>query len=68
MQYDATPHTANETIQALRSVLGELNGEHMIISKGSWSLRSIHLNPCDFYLWGKLKSVLYAYNPHDQRL
>jgi hypothetical protein len=23
------------------------------------------LNPCDFYLWGKRKSVVYANNPHD---
>jgi hypothetical protein len=22
-------------------------------------------NPCDFYLWGKLKSVVYANNLHD---
>jgi hypothetical protein len=27
--------------------------------------RSPDLNPCDFYLWGKLKSVVYAKNPHD---
>jgi hypothetical protein len=35
------------------------------MSKGVWSPRSPDLNPCDFYLWGKLKSVVYANNPHD---
>jgi hypothetical protein len=29
-----TPHTANETIQALCGVFGELNGEYKIISNG----------------------------------
>jgi hypothetical protein len=23
------------------------------------------LNPCVFYLWGKLLSIVYANNPHD---
>jgi uncharacterized protein (DUF1015 family) len=27
--------------------------------------KSSDLNPCDFHLWGKLKSVVYANNPHD---
>jgi hypothetical protein len=61
----ATPHTAKETIQALRGVLGEFNGEERIISKGLWPPRSPDLNPCDIYLWGKLKSVVYANNAHD---
>jgi hypothetical protein len=30
-----------------------------------WPPRSPDLNPCDFYLWGKLKSVVYANNPYD---
>jgi hypothetical protein len=34
MQDGMTPHTAKETIQALRTVFGELNGENGIISKG----------------------------------
>jgi hypothetical protein len=48
-------------------VFGELNGdgEDRIINKGLWPLRSPDLNPCDFYLWGKLKRVVYANNPHD---
>jgi hypothetical protein len=27
--------------------------------------RSQDLHHCDSYLWGKLKSVVYANNPHD---
>jgi hypothetical protein len=52
MQDGATQHTARETIRALRGVFGEINGEDRItrISKG---------------LWGKLKCVVYANNPHD---
>jgi hypothetical protein len=65
MQDGATPHTAKETILALRGVFGELNGEDRIITKGLWPPRSPDLNPCDFYFWGKLKSVVYANNPHD---
>jgi hypothetical protein len=46
-------------------VFGELNGEDRIISKGFYPRRSPDLDPSDFYLWGKLKSVVYANNPHD---
>jgi hypothetical protein len=65
MQKGATPHTIKKTIQALRYVFGEINGEDRIISKGLCLLRSPDLNPCNFYLSGKLKSVEYANNPYD---
>jgi hypothetical protein len=65
MQDGATPHTAKETIRALSGVFGEINGEDTIISKGLWPPRSPGLNPCEFYLWGKLKDFVYANNPHD---
>jgi hypothetical protein len=45
-------------------VFGEINGEDRIITNGLWPYRSQDLNHCDFYLWGKLKSVVYANNPH----
>jgi hypothetical protein len=65
MQDGATPRTAKETIRALRGVLGEINWEDRIIIKGLWPHRSPDLDLCDFYLWGKLKSVVYANNPLD---
>jgi hypothetical protein len=65
MQDSLTTHTAKITIRALRGVFGELNGENRIIGKSLWPHRSPDLNPCDFYLWAKLKSVVYANNPHD---
>jgi hypothetical protein len=37
-QDGVTPHTANQTIWALRDVFGEINGEDRIISKGLWPL------------------------------
>jgi hypothetical protein len=46
-------------------VFGKINGEHRSISKGLWAPRSPELNPYDFYIWGELKSVVYANNPHD---
>jgi hypothetical protein len=60
MEEGATPHTAKESIRALRGVFRELNGVDRIINKGLWPPRSP-----DFYLWGKLKSVVYATKPHD---
>jgi hypothetical protein len=65
MQDGATPHTAKETIRALRGGFGEFNGEERIIIKGLWPPRSPDLNPCQFHLLEKLKSVVYANNPHD---
>jgi hypothetical protein len=51
-------------IRALRGVFGEINGENWIISMFLLSHRSPNLNPCDSYLWRKLRSVVYAKNPH----
>jgi len=53
-QDGATPHTAN-TVQ-------EWLCDHFstkFIDKKKWPPRSPDLNPCDFYLWGYLKSVVY---------
>jgi hypothetical protein len=65
MQDGAAQHTAKEIVRALSGVFGELNGDDIIISKGLWPPRSSDLNPCDFYLWGKLKCVVHANDPHD---
>jgi hypothetical protein len=59
MRHGATPHTAKETSRALRVMFGEFNAEEL------WPPRSRDLNPCNFYLWGKLKSVVYSNSPHD---
>jgi hypothetical protein len=42
-----------------------MNGEDRIISKDLWPPRSPDLNPCDFYLWGRLKSVVHTNNTYD---
>jgi hypothetical protein len=62
-RFDYFMHTLKETVWALWGVFGKFNGEDRIISKGLWPPRSPELNPR--HLWKKLKSVVYANNPHD---
>ncbi len=53
-QDGATPHTATSVQTWLSDKFGE-----KFIDKKSWPPRSPDLNPCDFYLWGHLKSKVY---------
>jgi len=53
-QDGATPHTANTVQDWLISKFSE-----KFFDKKMWPPRSPDLNPCDFYLWGHLKSVVY---------
>ena len=53
-QDGTTTHKAN--------MVQEWLGDHLstkFIDKKKWPPRSPDLNPCDFYLWGYLKSVVY---------
>lgn len=60
-QDGAKPHTA-ETVQTwLHGKFGK-----KFIDKNLWPPRSSDLNPCDFFLWGHLKSVVY--NPMPKTL
>ena len=34
-----------------------------IISRDLWPARSLVMTPCDFYLWGRLKNIVYKTNP-----
>jgi hypothetical protein len=45
-------------------VIRELMGRIELLARGCWPPRSPDLNPCDFYLWGKL-DIVYANNPHN---
>ncbi|KAJ4436345.1 hypothetical protein ANN_18976 [Periplaneta americana] len=56
MQDNATAHTANRSMEELRSVFDDRIFD--------WPPRSPDLNPCDFYLWEMLKEKVYANNPH----
>lgn len=64
-QDGATSHTSNETIQLLherfRGRLISRNGDHQ------WPPRSCDLTPCDFFLWGYLKSLVYVNKPRNIR-
>ena len=53
-QDSATPHTAT----AVQTWLGQ-KFENKFIDKNLWPPRSPDLNPCDFFLWGHLKEVVY---------
>jgi len=53
-QDGAKPHTAASVQTWLTSKFGR-----NFIDKDSWPPRSPDLNPCDFYLWGYLKSRVY---------
>jgi len=62
-QDGATAHTARATI----AVLQELFPGRLMSRKGDieWPPRSPDLNPCDYFLWGYLKSKVYATKPRD---
>jgi hypothetical protein len=53
-QDGATPHTANLVQEWLSSKFSD-----QFIDKNQWPPRSPDLNPCDYFLWGYLKSVVY---------
>lgn len=53
-QDGATAHTANAVQNWLQSKFGS-----KFLHKSMWPPRSPDLNPCDYYLWGYLKSVVY---------
>ena len=53
-QDGATPHTANIVQEWLASKFSR-----KFLSKLMWPPRSPDLNPCDFFLWGHLKALVY---------
>ena len=60
-QDGATAHTARMSMELLR----EHFPERLISLRGDllWPARSPDLAPCDFFLWGYLKSIVYADRP-----
>ena len=69
MQDGATPHTAGKVLDKLHDTFGD-----RIISRRypevkecgvTWPAHSPDLNPCDFFLWGYLKSLVYKPKPTD---
>lgn len=60
-QDGATCHTSNMTIDLLKETFGE-----RVISRNgpvNWPPRSCDLTPLDFFLWGYVKSLVYADKP-----
>ncbi len=69
MQDGATPHTSNIVLDYLHETFGD-----KVISRRypevkdlgqSWPAHSPDLNPCDYFLWGYLKSTVYRPKPVD---
>ncbi|GFU47990.1 uncharacterized protein TNCV_4967781 [Trichonephila clavipes] len=61
-QDGATCHTARATIDLLKDTFGG----RLISRFGpvNWSTRSCDLTPLDYFLWGYVKSLVYANKPH----
>ena len=60
-QDGATSHTSKYSI----GILKEIFPNHLISLHDDigWPARSPDLNPCDFFLWGYLKSRVFSYRP-----
>ncbi|GFS77383.1 DUF4817 domain-containing protein [Trichonephila clavipes] len=60
-QDGATCHTARATIDLLKDTFGD----HLISRFGpvNWPKRSCDLTPLDYFLWGYVKSLVYADKP-----
>ena len=60
-QDGATAHTSQRSIRLLK----EMFPGHLISLRGDigWPARSPDFNPCDFFLWGYLKSKVYINRP-----
>lgn len=67
MQDGATPHTCNASLDFLNGYFHErvISGRYLErFGYGlSWPAFSPDLNPCDFFLWGFLKSRAYINRP-----
>ncbi|GFS94002.1 uncharacterized protein TNCV_4480521 [Trichonephila clavipes] len=61
-QDGATCHTARATIDLLKDTFGD----RLISRFGpvNWPPRSCDLTPLDYFLWGYVKSLVYADKPH----
>lgn len=60
-QDGATSHTSSQTIDLLKTQFGE-----KVISRNgpvNWPPRSCDLTPLDYFLWGYVKSLVYATKP-----
>ena len=60
-QDGATSHTSRRSL----GILQDMFPSHVISLRGDigWPPRSPDLNPCDFFLWGYVKSTVYEHRP-----
>ena len=66
MQDGATTHTANIVMDFLYETFGDrVLSRRYPDCRVNWSAHSPDLNPCDFFLWGYLKSRVYNTKPRN---
>ena len=66
MQDGAPPHFALDVRDFLNTTFGERwIGRGVEDTNLSWPPRSPDLTPCDFFLWGHIKEVVYRRNPQN---
>ena len=60
-QDGATSHTSRRSL----GILQDMFPSHVISLRGDigWPRRSPDLNPCDFFLWGYVKSKVFEHRP-----
>ena len=67
MQDGARPHRTQQVFQALNSVFNGrvigLDADQHMEGAMTWPQYSPDLNPCDFFLWGYLKEIVWKSNP-----
>ncbi|GFW22590.1 uncharacterized protein TNCV_1478871 [Trichonephila clavipes] len=61
-QDGSTCHTARATIDLLKDTFGDRLISHF--GPVNWPPRSCDLTPLDYFLWGYVKSLVYADKPH----
>jgi hypothetical protein len=62
-QDGATAHTARRSTQVLREIFpGKMIS---LLGDFGWPAHSPDLVPCDFFLWGYLKSKVYTHRPEN---
>ena len=61
-QDSAPPHVTNKVLSKLREIFNDnlITKNGWLNGMAKWPPRSTDLTPCDFFLWGFLKSKLYG--------
>ncbi|GFX99449.1 DUF4817 domain-containing protein [Trichonephila clavipes] len=62
-QDGATCHTARATMDVLKDTFGDRVISRNLFGPVNWPPRSCDLTPLDYFMWGYVKSLVYADKP-----